>query len=514
MTYAKHADPSLIGCFKRHSDALHYRNISERSSRNLFVNKLSSFEQHFFLDFFAIFSKISENKNLPSKSGIIRNIAKVSRNNSVTNFVRMSDHTEVVSKSNTISYSEIGSTVNFSNVPCIPRYERYGDEYFREDVDCDIVYCAKIMSATFNFKTNKGQHIPVKLQVFVHDESDETNSDIASFTFTLDVNNLIKVNTIEIHMNGEELLWNLSTKICSVRFDDLKPDSDPYVYKLKPGRSGVKWTSREKRSRNGPLRNGHISLTKNYVEENTKWFSGQICLSIDTSEFTNMIDNLTNFICPLRPPPNVPTDFKIKVFTENDGYEELRTFDFHKSVLCKVSDEFNNMLNNSWSKEAKNNELKLTDVNASTIKMIQELFYKDGILKVACEFDENMLVFADKYNIKPIYEGCVIMLLHNLNGLCEMENIIQVYEAANLVNASKLIKHSITCINYILQGTRLQSEALVCGFCCDSINCNFNRQDYGHISIHKQPTKHSPEKYTVRYGYLNSKNLFLCLPRN
>ena len=134
----------------------------------------------------------------------------------------MLDHTEVVSESNISFFT---STVNFSNVPCIPRYERYGDKYFREDVDCDIVHCAKIMSAKFNFKTNKGQHIPVKLQVFVHDESDETNSDIASFTFTLDVNNLIRVNTIEIHMNDMSIDEDPNTvhNICSVRFDNLKP---------------------------------------------------------------------------------------------------------------------------------------------------------------------------------------------------------------------------------------------------------------------------------------------------
>ena len=100
--------------------------------------------------------------------------------------------------------------------------------------------------------------------------------------------------------------------------------------------------------------------------------------------------------------PEKPRDIKIECQGEK--------FEFHKVLLSKISDVFQNMVENPNFIESQNGIITIKDVSPNTIKAFEKLLYddlrdcNDPIEKN--DLDAKFLIFCDKYNIKLMEDLC------------------------------------------------------------------------------------------------------------
>ena len=100
--------------------------------------------------------------------------------------------------------------------------------------------------------------------------------------------------------------------------------------------------------------------------------------------------------------PEKPEDIKIECQGEK--------IEFHKFLLSKVSDVFQNMVENPNFIESQNGIITMKDVSPKTIKAFEKLLYDDlrdsddPIEKT--DLDAKLMIFCDKYNIKPMVDLC------------------------------------------------------------------------------------------------------------
>ena len=366
----------------------------------------------------------------------------------------------------------------FSNVPCVPTKTKFGD--------------IQLMNKNFSLRTNRGDLIKAKLQIIFEGhgticdrrEWNYSASKYYSYIFVLFVNDLKEMSSINVHFGGNENTKPLhslefeNVMSCKKRLDNpefysssssdseggYKRNPETYrgfaqIEKLGFGRKGVKWRSKEQSSK--------ISKTM----KNVKWISGEINLVLNAPKTLINLDKIDDFLFLLKSPIG-STDFKIKILESNENEVEedekkmlkLKTFDFHKELLCKASFEFQIMLESSWTVESKTNVLKLTDVASSTIKMFHDFLYNERISKTIRNFNSDMLMFAHKYNISPIYKITKLILKEKL----DKSNMFEIFKVANILASfdDDLIKYVVDFINQekLIMCQRL-SPKVVLHFC-------------------------------------------------
>ena len=115
---------------------------------------------------------------------------------------------------------------------------------------------------------------------------------------------------------------------------------------------------------------------------------------------------------------------------------------FHKTMLMKISDVFENMLTNPNFKESHNGIVviendEISSTSPETIKTFKDILYH----KIVDDDDLNvdLILFADRYNIKPIVKICSEVLSQSL----EKENVLKIVDAAYKINDDELLKKAM-----------------------------------------------------------------------
>ena len=94
--------------------------------------------------------------------------------------------------------------------------------------------------------------------------------------------------------------------------------------------------------------------------------------------------------------PEKPEDIKIECQGEK--------IEFHKFLLSKVSDVFQRMVENPNFIESHQGIIAIKEISPDTIKTFKKLLYENRIEKT--DLDAELLIFCDRYNIKPMAEFC------------------------------------------------------------------------------------------------------------
>lgn len=102
-----------------------------------------------------------------------------------------------------------------------------------------------------------------------------------------------------------------------------------------------------------------------------------------------------------------------------------KKFGFDKSILCKISPVFERMLMNPGFPEYKNGCTEIKNTNPKTIEAFKNILSLDRIEKE--ELSVELLVFADQYQIEPLYKLCQnIFALPFLKKICLMLSKLQI----------------------------------------------------------------------------------------
>ena len=79
-------------------------------------------------------------------------------------------------------------------------------------------------------------------------------------------------------------------------------------------------------------------------------------------------------------------------------------FKFNRSFLIKISAVFKAILQNPCTQETQTSCFEITDVSPDTIQSFRNVLYHDYIDEK--DLTAELLLMADKYDIKPLYKLC------------------------------------------------------------------------------------------------------------
>ena len=114
-------------------------------------------------------------------------------------------------------------------------------------------------------------------------------------------------------------------------------------------------------------------------------------------------------------------------------------------MLIIYSKVFERMIENRTTKEAMNKSVEIEDFSPSTIETFKKiLFTKDVQAIQKKDISVELLMFADKYQIIPLFKLCKDHLIKNVNR----ENLYPLIKSADLLDDEDFIK---PIAHYILQ---------------------------------------------------------------
>ena len=116
-----------------------------------------------------------------------------------------------------------------------------------------------------------------------------------------------------------------------------------------------------------------------------------------------------------------------------DGQE----FPCHKLILSARSDVFKTMFASPLKMNEKEESiLEIPDISAETMKTFLQFIYKDDI--EADDIDQDLLIAADKYNIKRLVNICV----NYFKSIINAENVMAITYAAYLISNDYLLEQA------------------------------------------------------------------------
>ena len=110
-------------------------------------------------------------------------------------------------------------------------------------------------------------------------------------------------------------------------------------------------------------------------------------------------------------------------------------FHFNKTLLSMISEVFEKMIQDSDSKEARNNSVEIDDFSPSTIEKFQKVAFESENAKNE-DLSPDLLLFAQKYLIMPLVEKCKKHLINSLT----CENIFEIIKVAYLIDDDEMLK--------------------------------------------------------------------------
>ena len=172
-----------------------------------------------------------------------------------------------------------------------------------------------------------------------------------------------------------------------------------------------------------------LTLGQPYDEKKLKSVVGNIKISFEASKGRILKQTLINAFSTINKRYSSPQSEKVRMIC-NDT-----TVSFDKKVLCSISDVFKTMFENPNNIESQNGAVCLEEVDPSTVEALQRLLCDHHTLREE-DLNISMLLFADRYNIKPIFELCSNHLMKNM----KRENFVEIAKVADMINASTLFK--------------------------------------------------------------------------
>ncbi|KAG8177251.1 hypothetical protein JTE90_028207 [Oedothorax gibbosus] len=124
------------------------------------------------------------------------------------------------------------------------------------------------------------------------------------------------------------------------------------------------------------------------------------------------------------------TDFTLKV-----GEEEFKV---HKIILCARSSVFNTMLNCEMQ-EKLTNCVKITDFDASTVRMMLHYIYCGEVEGLTSEISIQLYSAAEKYNLQDLKDICVEYLSNNISvdNFCDVLALGALHNVPELMTATR-----------------------------------------------------------------------------
>ena len=172
----------------------------------------------------------------------------------------------------------------------------------------------------------------------------------------------------------------------------------------------------ERKTRNAQ---GIRVIMDDLIPEKFKSFKGDITVKFEPGSQMILKEKFKNFV-------NSHLVFKSDEKEENFQIVcQGEAYGFNKSILCKISPVFERMLTNPGFSENKDGLTEMKNTNPKTIEAFKNILSLDYIEKE--ELSIELLVFADKYDIAPLYKLCQDYFCTAISK----ENIYDVIKAAN-----------------------------------------------------------------------------------
>ena len=167
--------------------------------------------------------------------------------------------------------------------------------------------------------------------------------------------------------------------------------------------------------------------------DTTFLITGEITLKFDfittvLSKKTQKVSNFKSLLCE-------------NAFESFDGKKDFtivcqgNEFHFNKTLLSMISEVFEKMIQESYSKEARNNSVEIDDFSLNTIKAFQRVAFESEDVKDE-DLTPDLLLFAQKYFILPLIKKCKKHLLDSLT----CENIFEIITVAYLIDDNDMLK--------------------------------------------------------------------------
>ena len=90
--------------------------------------------------------------------------------------------------------------------------------------------------------------------------------------------------------------------------------------------------------------------------------------------------------------------------------------------------------------ESQNGVITMKDVSPNTIKAFKKLLY-DNLIEEN-DVDAKLMIFCDRYNIKPIVDLCS----QHLHKSVTKENVMEIADAAYKINDDDLLKKAVNFV--------------------------------------------------------------------
>ena len=145
--------------------------------------------------------------------------------------------------------------------------------------------------------------------------------------------------------------------------------------------------------------------------------------------------------------PGKGEQVQLEAFDESD--DKYRKIEVNKYLLASISDVFKTMLDGQNYNESKNNCVRIEDFDFEVICQFKNVVFGDTNVQVFDDsyFSVELLMFANKYNIKPLIKVCT-------------ERFVKEFEEGqfdNLENHDDLVKDllAITKTTYLVENEML-----------------------------------------------------------
>ena len=162
------------------------------------------------------------------------------------------------------------------------------------------------------------------------------------------------------------------------------------------------------------------------TEDKLKRFSGTFKIAIEVGNGHLLKEKFIREFNPL----TISDNSEEITFICSD--DEKVTLD--KALLCKISNVFQTMLENTNTSESQSNIVNLKDVASQTVKAFKNVLLNNIV--DTKDLSVDLLMFADKYNIQPLVSLCLDHLRENVSK----ENFMDIVKAAEVMKDQDLLE--------------------------------------------------------------------------
>ena len=184
----------------------------------------------------------------------------------------------------------------------------------------------------------------------------------------------------------------------------------------------------------------HLNLD-DFITGKFKSFKGEITIDFEPGSqmiYKEKFKNYVNSHLVFKPDGN-EEDFQIVC--------QGKSYGFNKSILCNISPVFERMLTNPSFKQCQEGLTEIKDTTPETIKAFHNILTLDYIEKE--NFSIALFMFADKYDIPPLYKLCQDYFCTAISK----DNLFDVIKAANYTKDDELMSKAAEFIKRMNTGT-------------------------------------------------------------